>query len=254
MSTELDFDFDDLVLDYRLRHHVWALDEPERFVEQWHVRASLERDDGSTTEVATAELVRVDVDRVLATGATPYDLLDAHSADLEAIAGEAFDLDTGELCADLEDLLEGPDAGVLVLDRVRVEPCYRGREIGPLVAACALATLRQGCGVALCFPSPLENPAAPGPDLDAAVARLAAVWAKVGFEPYTNGVHVLDLATTALSDSLEQIHRRIRSRRALAAISAGPGGALRILLALSCLRGASGVELDLNQAAPPPTR
>jgi len=38
-GTELPFDRGELSLDYGLRQYVWSADDPERFVQQWHVQA-----------------------------------------------------------------------------------------------------------------------------------------------------------------------------------------------------------------------
>jgi len=158
--------------------------------------------------VATAELVRVDLDGVEGAGANAYDLLDAESGDLETIAHHVFDTESGQLHGDLCALAAGFTAGILILDQVWVAPAYRGHELGPLVAACALEALGAGCGLALCFPSPIEN--RPTDDVERAevVAHLSRVWAKVGFEPYGHtGVHFLDLGTTTLSGCLARLSR-----------------------------------------------
>ncbi len=209
------FDRGELSVDYGLRQYVWSADDPERFVQQWHVQAEARATgadgdvDGPTLEVARAELVRVDLDRVEGAGANAYDLLDAESGDLETIAHHVFDIESGQLHEDLErTLVEGFTAGILILDQVWVAPGYRGHELGPLVAAFALEALRSGCGLALCFPSPFENRPTDDAERAEVVAHLSRVWAKVGFEPYGNtGVHFLDLGATTLSGCLARLSR-----------------------------------------------
>lgn len=210
--TDLPFDRDDLTLDYSLRQYAWAVSDPERFVQRWHVQVEARPGpdvDAKAIEVATADLVRLDLDRVVDAGASPYGLLDAESADLATIAGHVFDPASDQLQEDLVDALSpSPHPGILILDQVWVAPAYRGHEIGPLVAACALEALGTGCALALGFPSPFENPPDDGPELAEAIAHLGRVWAKVGFEPYGDtGVHFLDLSTTVLSDALERLSR-----------------------------------------------
>ncbi|MDQ6798431.1 MAG: hypothetical protein M3011_10530, partial [Actinomycetota bacterium] len=165
--------------------------------------------DDTALEVATADLVRVDLDRVADAGASAYDLLDEQTADLEAIACHVFDPRTGQLHTELIDAVgSAPHPGIVILDQVWVAPAYRGHAIGPLVAALALETLGTGCALALCFPSPFENRPVTGPELAAAIVHLGRVWAKVGFEPYRDtGVHYLGLDTTRLSDALGRLSR-----------------------------------------------
>ncbi len=213
--SELPFDRAELSLDYSLRQYVWSVEDPERFVQQWHVRAEARAAradtlvDGPAFEVARADLVRLDLDRIVDAGANAYDLLDAESADLETIARHVFDPATGQLNDDLVDAISASaHPGILILDQVWVAPPYRGHEVGPLVAACTLEALGTGCAVALGFPAPFEDRPERGPELAEAIAHLGRVWAKVGFEPYRDtGVHFLDLATAQLTDALGRLSR-----------------------------------------------
>jgi hypothetical protein len=86
---------------------------------------------------------------------------------------------------------------VLVLDRVYIEPAQRGSRLGPLVAALAIARLRRGCDVAVCFPAPFDGPRAEA-DRDDAITALGRIWRTVGFRPRPDGVWVLDLADDTL--------------------------------------------------------
>lgn len=70
-AGELGFDRDDLVFHYGLRRPLWSLRDRQALAEQWHVRAVVDDGESDALEVATADVVRVDVDRVLGDGATP---------------------------------------------------------------------------------------------------------------------------------------------------------------------------------------
>ena len=80
---------------------------------------------------------------------------------------------------DLADLLEMHDGTIVILDRVRVDPRFRGHGIGPLLAATALWTFRYDCCV--------------------------MAWAKVGFQPFRGGVWIMDPATTVQGNARQRL-------------------------------------------------
>lgn len=98
-------------------------------------------------------------------------------------------------------LLEGGGGSQLVvLDRVWVEPAWRGRRLGMLAAAEALNQLRGLAAIIACFPAPFEEERGT-PEWDAAQARLEALWGRFGFEPWRDGVWVLHPEYTTLGDT-----------------------------------------------------
>jgi hypothetical protein len=107
---------------------------------------------------------------------------------------------------------EFAEMSVLVLDRLWIEPAYRGNGLGPIVAACAILRLGRGCRLGACYPAPFETSQAPE-DRDRAIEALGRIWAKVGFTPWNDGVWMLDLHTTVLRDALEGLVPRARWKR-----------------------------------------
>jgi GNAT superfamily N-acetyltransferase len=99
--------------------------------------------------------------------------------------------------------LDGPvDGHVLVVDRVRVAPAWRGRLLGPLLAAGAIIDLGVGCAVAAAYPSPFElerdDPGRPEQQ-----KRLERLWQRFGFTPWRNGVFVLAIESNTLGNTFE---------------------------------------------------
>lgn len=86
-----------------------------------------------------------------------------------------------------------PESHVLVLDRVWVRPEHRGHELGPAIATAVIERLRRGCHLAACFPAPLDG--APQTDTEhrQSVDALGAIWSKVGFRHWRDGVWMLEL-------------------------------------------------------------
>lgn len=94
---------------------------------------------------------------------------------------------------DVAGLQGAPATGhLLVLDRVRVEPEYRGNGLGPVIAAAVIERLGRGCRLAACYPAPFEGACRPE-DRRREIEALSRIWTKVGFRHWRDGVWMLDL-------------------------------------------------------------
>jgi hypothetical protein len=93
---------------------------------------------------------------------------------------------------------------ILVLDRLWLEPAWRGRGLGPVVATAAILRLGRGCKFGVCYPAPFE-PADRPEDRARSIEALGAIWAQVGFRPWADGVWVMDLGEVDLGASLERL-------------------------------------------------
>lgn len=94
---------------------------------------------------------------------------------------------------------------VLLLDRVWLDPDHRGRGLGPVVAAAAIARLGRGCHLAACYPAPFEETSRQPEDQARAVEALGRVWSKVGFRHWRDGVWMLDLTTHDMQATLAEL-------------------------------------------------
>jgi GNAT superfamily N-acetyltransferase len=94
---------------------------------------------------------------------------------------------------------------ILLLDRVWLDPDHRGRGLGPLVAAAAIARLGRGCHLAACYPAPFEGSFRQPEDQARAVEALGRVWSKVGFRHWRDGVWMLDLSTHDMQATLAEL-------------------------------------------------
>jgi hypothetical protein len=90
------------------------------------------------------------------------------------------------------------------LERLWIEPAYRGNGLGPIVAAFAILRLGRGCRLAACYPAPLETSQI-SEDRDHSIEALGRIWAKVGFTPWNDGVWMLDLEAADVHDALERL-------------------------------------------------
>ena len=98
-------------------------------------------------------------------------------------------------------------------------PQWRGFGLGALLAGTAIRKLSGGARAAACYPAPLNELTEAGPDdqgdadWDKAVAALQQVWARLGFEHFRDGVHVLDLSLVTLDEKLGQLRKNAERYR-----------------------------------------
>ena len=117
-----------------------------------------------------------------------------------------FTLEPGRDISELADVASGTWIDVEPrLDRVWLDPDRRGRGLGPIVAAAAIARLGRGCHLAACFPAPFEGASGQPDDQARAVEALGRVWSKVGFRHWRDGVWMLDLSTDDMQATLAEL-------------------------------------------------
>jgi hypothetical protein len=202
-----------ITLTYRHDHRWWSGTDEEP--ESWHVSADVFDDSGMHVKSHVGDMTIVVID-VYQTH-DPFGLLDGEDADLGAIAGTIFDARTGQLDPDLDDLLEPMGDRILILSSVRLTPGWRGFGLGVLLAGTAIKKLSGGVRAAVCYPAPIDELNDEKPDSPAAreqaIAALGKAWARLGFEHFRDGVHVLDLSLVTLDESLGRLHKRAEQYR-----------------------------------------
>ncbi|MCE7011806.1 hypothetical protein LWC34_54680 [Kibdelosporangium philippinense] len=206
----------DIRLSYAHEHH-WAAD-PDDGPAFWRVSADIRDDEGgdegprpAASHVGDIEFVLMD----LFDTRDPFGVLDGHDGDLGVIAETIFSgrRGRGDLAPDLDERLESFGTGLLILNRAKLAPQWRGFGYGVILTGLAIKRLSGGCRAVVCYPAPLAD----NDDLDdavrrAATARLSEVWAQLGFEHYRNGVHVLDLALVTLDEALKELRARLEAQ------------------------------------------
>lgn len=178
----------ELVLLYRLEERVpVGLAAAARHIEAWTVDvfADLPGPDDRRLEIGYAKLVVFN----LAPGADIGDLTDQAS-------GTWVDRNVDE---------RRPDRHVLLLDRLWLRPEWRGQELGPIIAAAAIERLGRGCHLAACYPAPFDEPAEHPEDRERVIQTLGALWSKVGFRHWNDGVWMLDLEATDVHAMLNEL-------------------------------------------------
>lgn len=200
-----------ITLTYGHRDHwnSWLYDN----LESWHVSADIispgPRGDAHVGEM---EILAVDLFVTL----DPADLLGRHGGELSRIAQALFDPASDELYPELGRHVQLESSRMLILHWVNLEPQWRGFGFGALLAGLAIRKLAGGAWAAVCYPAPLGWPAAPPPpgvrdaEWDQAAGVLCRVAAKLGFEHYRDGVHVLNFSQTDFDEQLAEVFKGVR--------------------------------------------
>jgi GNAT superfamily N-acetyltransferase len=186
----------DIDLTIRLKRSLRKLPDPvDRLVHWWRVDATLPFDPGLRDKripIGSCEIVFVDLTRVAMARANALRLLESHPGGVLKVAEEVL-TDSGDNF--VPELQEHCDmtlcSQLLILDRVRVVPQWRGHGLGPIIAAHVIDVLASQHTLTACYPAPVEGDAVSGPGRARAMDALGRTWAKVGFEPFRNDIWVL---------------------------------------------------------------
>jgi hypothetical protein len=189
-----------ITLEYHLAEAVSLVEAPSiRHVERWTV--TVRADDTAAADggqsIGDARLIVLNLEP----GMTPADLADETTGDWVDRDWTTWRAENAGAAPGAEEL---DASSVVILDRLRINPEWRGNGLGPIVAACAIARLGRGCRLAACYPAPFESPQTPD-GYDRSVEALSRIWAKVGFTPWNDGVWMLDLSSNAAREALERL-------------------------------------------------
>lgn len=134
----------------------------------------------------------------------PFDAMDSYSGDLCGIGETVLDVARGEFDSAFESALAHPVGDLLIMDRVVLEPGWRGFGLGPVLAGSAIRRLAQDCAAVLCEPGSADGREMTAEQHQEAAAKLAGLWSRIGFEPFQDGVHFLDCHLQRPLDLLAQ--------------------------------------------------
>jgi GNAT superfamily N-acetyltransferase len=189
---------------YKVRYWLEDLDDgtvsPDDARILAHITAASEgvtEDDGLVEiPVGSADLVVIP----FWNGAPAFQALDDVSQDLTDL-GEALLLHFDQLREDIESF----EPGVVIVDKVRIDPAWRGLGLGLIGTGLAIRELSRAMSVAVLYP--ME----PGTESDderaASRQRLSRYWARLGFEPWIDDTMVLDLGARLFEKRLAALTR-----------------------------------------------
>jgi len=145
----------------------------------------------------------------------PYETLDADSAELAAYSC-LFDLEGGSgLRPDLDEILAGFGRHVVIGERARLAPAWRGLGgIGRYLFGRMLPLICCDPVVVAVQPFPLDvardgEGNADKESLKKGLAQIRRTWRSIGFQPYKNEIWVMDPNSSKHERALARLERKI---------------------------------------------
>ncbi|MFJ3841764.1 hypothetical protein ACIPY6_40540 [Streptomyces sp. NPDC090054] len=134
----------------------------------------------------------------------PWHAMDEYTGDLAHIGLAVLDRDSGEWAPEFEEALANPVGDLLVMDRVVLEPAWRGFGLGPVLAGTAIRRLSDGCVASVCQPAPADGRKLSKTGRREAEVKLAETWSRIGFIPFRNDTYFLDCHLKRTQDLLAE--------------------------------------------------
>jgi GNAT superfamily N-acetyltransferase len=159
-------------------------DEPDRVMPAIHGDIFLYGEDGSPeTKIGYIEALWVQAGRALNEGESLLEAMDSVSNECEECFCALLEHETEDWKPEVVELYgEEPEySDILFIERLELEPQFRGKGIGARVVDVTVKTFAQSCGLVACKPFPLQHmgneKASSGPDL----AKVRNFWTGCGF-------------------------------------------------------------------------
>ncbi|MEU9155051.1 hypothetical protein AB0D59_31960 [Streptomyces sp. NPDC048417] len=106
-----------------------------------------------------------------------------------------LDPDTGTFTDEVSERLEYVGSALLVMDRVTLDPPWRGHGLAAVLACEAIPRLMAGCRAVACSPGITDKA-----EWDRVNARIAQGWERLGFRPYRDNIYLLSPASQDLEE------------------------------------------------------
>ncbi|MFK0156472.1 hypothetical protein ACIQVK_30925 [Streptomyces sp. NPDC090493] len=171
-----------------------ASDAPLHTVEDAHV--------GSMT------FYRVHLDR----GRNAYWAMEEESEDLYETAQVLLDPATGSFTDEVSERLEYVGSALLVMDRVTLDPLWRGHGLAAVLACEAITRLMAGCRAISCSPGVTDfsnHQLTDRSEWDRVNTKITQGWERIGFRMYRDNVYLLSPSSQYLEDQRGVLRRRL---------------------------------------------
>ncbi|AVH55639.1 MULTISPECIES: hypothetical protein [Streptomyces] len=155
----------------------------------------------TTEDVAVGEMTfyRVHLDR----GRNAYWAMEEESEELYETAQVLVDPQTGSFTSEVGELLEYVGSALLVMDRVTLDPQWRGHGLAAVLGIEAIHRLMPGCRAIACSPGITDLSSQRLTDRsewDRVNAKIAQGWERIGFRLYRDNIYLLSPASQDLEE------------------------------------------------------
>ncbi|MFF3640415.1 hypothetical protein [Streptomyces sp. NPDC002564] len=158
--------------------------------------------------VGSMTFYRVHLDR----GRNAYWAMEEESEELYEIAQALLDPETGSFTREVGERLDYVGSALLVMDRVTLDPGWRGYGLAAVLGSEVIHRLMAGCRAIACSPGvsdlssqELRNRT----EWDRVNAKIARGWEGLGFRLYRNNVYLLSPASEVLEEQRGVLRGRL---------------------------------------------
>jgi GNAT superfamily N-acetyltransferase len=146
-------------------------------------------DDDAEWKIGTLTLYMVERGRAMNEQVSLFDVMDCLDGDSCDCFANLFDSETEQLKPEVEHLISDNRAtqwDIMLIERLELNPEYRGRGLGKDIALRAIQKFGENCGIITCVPVPLQfsglDPKDEKPKgMRVAQRRVRGFWESVGF-------------------------------------------------------------------------
>ncbi|MEU3684259.1 hypothetical protein OIE75_28415 [Streptomyces sp. NBC_01723] len=155
----------------------------------------------SVEDVAVGSMTfyRVHLDR----GRNAYWAMEEESEELYETAQVLLDPETGSFTDEVSERLEYVGSALLVMNRVTLDPPWRGHGLAAVLACEVITRLMAGCRAVACSPGITDLSSrrlTARAEWDRVNAKIAQGWESLGFRPYRDNVFLLSPASQDLEE------------------------------------------------------
>ncbi|MDI3423393.1 hypothetical protein [Streptomyces luteolus] len=158
--------------------------------------------------VGSMTFYRVHLDR----GRNAYWAMEEESEELYETAQVLLDPATGSFTSEVSELLEYVGSALLVMDRVTLDPAWRGQGLAAVLGCEVIHRLMVGCRAVACSPGVTDLSSqrlTDGSEWDRVNAKIARGWESLGFRLYRDNVYLLSPASQDLEEQRGVLRGRL---------------------------------------------
>ncbi|MGQ4453174.1 hypothetical protein [[Kitasatospora] papulosa] len=158
--------------------------------------------------VGSMTFYRVHLDR----GRNAYWAMEEESEELYETAQVLLDPETGWFTSEVSELLDYVGSALLVMDRVTLDPAWRGQGLAAVLGCEVIHRLMAGCRAVACSPGVTDLSSqrlTSRSEWDRVNAKIAQGWESLGFRLYQDNVYLLSPASQELEEQRGVLRGRL---------------------------------------------
>lgn len=133
--------------------------DPHEFVTEITGTLNVFNEDSDSFDIPAGQILlqKIEIERAWETKAPLFEIFDSVDSELAELFENFFDIEENDFHPHLENLVHpGFGSDLLIVERVEIDPEYRGQDLGLLLVSRAIDALAGGCQYVATKPFPLQ--------------------------------------------------------------------------------------------------